>query len=331
MTCPNCGHENNDKLYFCVRCGVRIKEKTDLSAQHADELVITPSGSGFRIPLSVPGFERRDLFIQTSFWVGPKLFVDGQKAKKVKRSYTVIDNAGKQVKIEMRVYSFDPIPRVKIDGVPLQIFSPLRWYEYCWTFLPGTLMFFGGAIGAIFGIAGAHANSRIFRSTQSTIKKYGISFLITCAAVFFWYTTSLQTAQFLRQFLPISQQFSKQTGQNAADAERAFSEVKGSTGTPRGQLLTHNMWKTISIVDQNGVEQKDNLALGSKWKFTTDGTFSKIFRDGSSLPGKWKLQADDQSLVLLLNGEMGAVNIVELSSTKLQMKIGLVTINNVAE
>jgi hypothetical protein len=328
MICPNCGHDNNDKLHFCVRCGTRIKEKAAEPAEPTNAIVITPAGSGYDIPLHFDGFEKRDLTIRTSFWRQPKLFIDGTVVKRKKRVFTVRNNSGEEVKIEMKLNPFDPIPRLKVNGTAFQIFPPLKWHEYAWVSLPVALIIIGGAIGGMFAVAGAHANFRVFRSSQSVARKYGISFLITITAFVLWYSTATQAYQFVRQFIPLSAQISQQTGDKASEAEHVFLQSQGSTTSTKGKLLASRTWMTVSALNPNNIEQKSDFVLNSTWKFNSDGTFSKIFRDGSSLPGKWKLRSDERTLFILANGELGTADITELTPAKFQMKIGGLTVTH---
>lgn len=60
---------------------------------------------------------------------------------------------------------------------------PLTWVEHLWICLPVALVLTGGALGLLVGITAIYSSARIFRGRCSTIGKYGLSALISVAAV----------------------------------------------------------------------------------------------------------------------------------------------------
>ncbi len=60
---------------------------------------------------------------------------------------------------------------------------PLTWFEYLWICLPIVFVLTGGALGLLVGITAIYSGARIFRGRRSTISKYGLSAIVSVAAV----------------------------------------------------------------------------------------------------------------------------------------------------
>ncbi len=57
------------------------------------------------------------------------------------------------------------------------------WVEYLWMCLPIAFVLTGGALGLLVGVTAVYSSARIFRGRCSTISKYGLSALVSVAAV----------------------------------------------------------------------------------------------------------------------------------------------------
>lgn len=136
------------------------------------------------IPIEHEAFTGRSLAVRTAgLFKGPRLVIDHKEIKGKKQGYQVRDNSGKEVAIHLKINGIDPIPKVQVDGATIQLARPLTWYEYIWMGLPILLIFAGGALGALTGIAATYTSARIFRSDKSGFVKYLLSALISIAAV----------------------------------------------------------------------------------------------------------------------------------------------------
>src|SRR5262245_28121658 len=136
------------------------------------------------IPVSLRGFEGRNLFVRTPGALSnAQLFIDGTRAQKQGRSYNLRDNEGRQVEIKVKQNFFDPIPKLQIGNELVILAEPLKWYEYVWIALPLVLVALGGALGGATGGIAAYGNSRVFRSNQSTVAKYLICGFITAGSI----------------------------------------------------------------------------------------------------------------------------------------------------
>jgi hypothetical protein len=128
-------------------------------------------------------FAGRGLTLRTGgFFKGPRLMIDGGEVKGKRLRFAVRDNSGKQREIRLKTNGFDPVPKVHIGDQTIELARPLTWYEYVWMAIPIALVFVGGGLGALFGIAAVYSSARIFRSDRGTAAKYGLSALISLGA-----------------------------------------------------------------------------------------------------------------------------------------------------
>lgn len=135
------------------------------------------------IVVSHPAFVRQRLAVRAAGILGgARLLLNGSVLKSSWGRYTVKSDTGNEAKIQLRTSFVDPVPVVKIDDEIVRLIPPLRWYEYAWIGIPALLIFAGGALGALIGVAGAYSNSRVFRSDRSTVSKYALTGLTTIAA-----------------------------------------------------------------------------------------------------------------------------------------------------
>ena len=136
------------------------------------------------IPIKHKAFANRGLALRMAgVFKGPQLILDGRKVKGKRLRFSVRDNSGVPCEIRLRSNYIDPIPKVQIGDQTLELASPLAWYEYVWMSIPIVLVFSGGVIGAMFGIAGVYSSARIFRSDHGTGAKYVLSALFSIGAV----------------------------------------------------------------------------------------------------------------------------------------------------
>jgi hypothetical protein len=136
------------------------------------------------IPVSYPGFEGQNLTVKTAGMIkGAHLLLNGVAVKKEKGAYSVKNNAGGDVLIKLRGNPLDPTPKVVIGKDVIQLARPLTWYEYSWMALPIALVFLGGALGGGIGAFAAYTNGKIFRSYTGAWAKYGLTALVSIAAV----------------------------------------------------------------------------------------------------------------------------------------------------
>jgi len=145
-----------------------------------------------RIEVRHPAFKRQHLSVETaSVFSGPKLLLNGAVVKKVKGRYPVTSDTGAQKLIQMRYNLVDPVPTLKIDGEAANLAEPLQWYEYAWSGVPILLVFAGGALGGFVGGVATMANGRLFRRQLGLLAKYGLTGLITAAAVMIFFVLAV--------------------------------------------------------------------------------------------------------------------------------------------
>jgi hypothetical protein len=135
-------------------------------------------------PVKLPGFEDREIVVEPAgFFSGPKLLVDGQPAPKGRgRGEMLVRRSdGKDVVFSFRSNFLD-VPALMIDGKPLNLVEPLKWYEWVWNGLPLVLIVTGGALGGAIGVIAMSFNIKIFRSSQSAVLKYAVTAAVGAAA-----------------------------------------------------------------------------------------------------------------------------------------------------
>jgi hypothetical protein len=116
--------------------------------------------------------------VEYSFWTGKlKVFANGQPVErsaqsKRKNPKYIIPGPGEIEQIlEVKPSIFDGGLNVFVNGTKIPVTRPLKWYEYLMGGLPILLIFFGGAIGGLFGAIGACCNFMIIRSKLNIVVK----------------------------------------------------------------------------------------------------------------------------------------------------------------
>lgn len=138
-------------------------------------------------PINIEGFEGQTLEMKPSgLWAGPQLLVNGQPAAKgAKRGQMLLRrNDGREV-----IATWKPqfmgldVPQLVVDGKPVKVVEPLKWYVWVWSGLPILLVFIGGALGALTGIVAFGINTQIFRSSRTTGLKFILTAVVSLLAI----------------------------------------------------------------------------------------------------------------------------------------------------
>ena len=113
----------------------------------------------------------------------PRLFVNDLLVKN-KGIYLIPSDSGVETKIELKRNFFDPIPKMIIGNVPLQLTRSFNALEYLW-FALLVLSFSNSEVpaGGLVGVIAATANARVFRSKYGIPAKVSLSVLITFVAI----------------------------------------------------------------------------------------------------------------------------------------------------
>jgi hypothetical protein len=115
-----------------------------------------------------------EIELQRSFLTGrTQVFVDGKEVRKQKPHgyYGIELGNGCIKKLKIKGASFDGIPRVFLEDKEIVLARKLLLYEYLIAGFPFVLVFFGGAIGGLFGALATLYNFRIIRSNMSLMIK----------------------------------------------------------------------------------------------------------------------------------------------------------------
>ena len=134
----------------------------------------------------IEGFEYQNIEVQTGFWTGPKLLVNGEPAPKgAKRGEMILKrDDGRQVTASWKPQFLGlDVPQLVVDGQTVQLAEPLKWYQWVWGGWPVALLFVGGALGGIAGMLGAVINARVFRAEISEVLKYVVTGVVSILAV----------------------------------------------------------------------------------------------------------------------------------------------------
>jgi hypothetical protein len=137
-----------------------------------------------RYALNLVGLSDRKIEVQSSFFGGAKLLVDGQTAPKgSKRSqFLVRGTDGRDSVVELKTTVPDPVPQILWAGQTIRLEEPLKWYQWLWVGIPLLLLFLGGAIGGLVGGIAVTLNIRILRSNMGAILRYAATAFVSVAA-----------------------------------------------------------------------------------------------------------------------------------------------------
>ena len=132
------------------------------------------------------GFDGQDLEVVISFWAGPKLLVNGEKAEKgPKRGQMILKhNDGKEVVaiFKQKMLGSD-VPILEVDGKSIELAKPLTWQQWIFVGSPAVILFLGGALGAVMAMVGLYLNLKLFRSEINHILKYFLCIVVTVSFI----------------------------------------------------------------------------------------------------------------------------------------------------
>lgn len=135
--------------------------------------------------VDLPGFEGHTIELQAQgILSGAKLLINGKQAPKgAKRGEMLLRrNDGKDAIVKFQPAFLD-VPKLQVDGQVIQVVEPLKWYEWVWNALPMLIVFLGGMIPFLIGFAAFSINTNLFRSQKNTLAKYGLTALVSFAAL----------------------------------------------------------------------------------------------------------------------------------------------------
>ena len=207
MNCANCGKSvqstdfTEDGYTFCNSLCRYTWRQNGKPNPHitSDEYTLHKTLTDFSLDYSLPlpGFEDKEVTIRLSYWVGPKLFIDGKKIRPFKkniitknREFNLASNYGNTVNIKFKHRPLDLVPKVFIDGSEFKLARQLNIWEYIWICIPLILVFAGGVLGTLIGTVALYSNSILIRKPKNIFLKYLLPGITTVAA-FLLYLQSL--------------------------------------------------------------------------------------------------------------------------------------------
>lgn len=137
--------------------------------------------------VDLQGFEGQTIEVESQGMLsGAKLRVNGKLASKGEKRGEMLlrRNDGKEVVARFQPAFLD-VPKLEVDGQAIQVVEPLKWYEWIWNGIPLLIVFLGGMIPALIGFAAFSINITLFRSQKNTLTKYGLTALMSFAALAF--------------------------------------------------------------------------------------------------------------------------------------------------
>ncbi len=291
--------------------------KSDKSGDH-------PAGFNEQTPeveatVEAPGLEGRNLTIQSHFWKGPQLYLDGMKQKPYKkrrfssaRFYRVESNGGQELVVKMVSKTWDSVPEVLIDGEKYRPLPRLKWYEYVWICIPLFLLYIGGALGGLIGGLATLTNSRYFRSSRKTWQKYLLAGLTSAVSIYFFFQISgLVRYEIYR--------YSENQSLQSQISGMAYAELNSSA-----KILASHPWVITSVTDQEGNVLNDKLPffLGAVRFFDPDGRCIQLHKSGERYEGMWELDPATQQLFITMSGDKTALQIQRLTDNELTLASG---------
>lgn len=128
------------------------------------------------VPFTYPGFENRNLSIETSMFKHPSLQADGVSVPKNKNTFLLTSNAGEPVEFKPKQNIFDPgWPKLQIGGDTIKVGAPLQWYEYVLTYPPLLYVLGGPIIGLGLGCFAVIGNFAVMRSNLPVAVRYALA------------------------------------------------------------------------------------------------------------------------------------------------------------
>ena len=322
MDCYNCGKAiigdstcSEDGFVFCdtiCRYDWRKKGKPIRGSEErrqTNPLILTEQDMTYAVP--VPGFEGRTLCVRTSPCVGTHLYLDGKRIKctsrklfRRKHNYLVKDNKGNTVQIELQLKGVDIIPLVKANGIKYQLANPLSVWQNIWIGIPLLLIFIGGALGGAIGGSAVYFNAILMRKIRHSIPRYLISGATILLAFVFFLQASLFLAPHL-EYLSLKLSHSPQKSRTL-------------------DILTSKVWtcKRFQDLQGNDITNPADPALGARRYFKGNGDFSQVFSNGGTISGKWQFDSLNGILNVQVDTLRTVLNIVEITSSTLQLKYG---------
>lgn len=305
MTCTNCGKPitvessvGEEGYLFCnsiCRYEWRTKGKpTPFAIKQAPAVRARVVVSDLEFPIDPPGFEDRKMVVRLSYWVPPKIYLDGTLLRPVKRGflgrvrdYTALSNFGKEVPIRLKRRALDQIPALEIGGQPFLIARPLNAWEYVWLCLPLLLISFGGLIAGFAGGSALFSNSILMRRVSHWIPRYILTGATTVMAFLLTINTMATVTPLMRNGMVTLGLISvdRLMVMDALDLNRLSpfmldNETRvDSVSVGPGKILTYHYTLVNRAVSELDVDQVKQNLRPSIVKTLKADSFTKVLRD----------------------------------------------------
>jgi hypothetical protein len=136
-----------------------------------------------QIPIVLPGLEGHTLaLLPGGLLRNPCLLFDGSHLSAPDGQYVLEPTTGEKITLRLQNRFLDPVPAVLVDGRPLAVHPPLRWYQYLWLLLPLLLIVPGGVYGAVPAVMAVVVNARLWRTSLDLFLRFLYSSMVLLAA-----------------------------------------------------------------------------------------------------------------------------------------------------
>lgn len=260
----------------------------------------------FRIDLQ--GMGDRKLLIRSSYFFGPRLFLNEKNIKPVKRqrlkrlrTYIVQDERGNPVEIKLKLRILDAIPLLYINGKNHEIAPKYKWYDYFMLAIPACIAYMGGFLGVLTGGAALFTNSILLRKINHKVLRYTMVNLNTAFAIFIFLKLILLAAPYITDF-----EF------------RAFTPATVSNSNSQVSPISKHVWETYKLTNLQNEDVSDRAGtqIGCKRYFFGSGKFVTVMDGGIYLEGKWKGDADSKFITISGLGDEVKAEIVSLTESE---------------
>lgn len=306
------------KLVFCSSsCHDSYKD-----SHPSGKVVFNPESSVIEAKIDAPEFDGHEFKMRFHFWSGPRLYLDDNIQKPVRRSlfsytrfYKIKDENGRDIDVTIKSKILDPTPVIKIEGRSYPITYDLRWYEFIWLGLPLLLFLLGGLLGIIIGAVTIFINSRYFQSRRRPLEKYSLTGLIMIVGFLGYYHAAGGVRYGLNRYF-------------AYEFQKTKDRLHGED--PVVYYLTKHPWVVSNVINSKGKVMEKRVAefKGDIKYFHKNGNFTQLHKDGSQLIGTWYYAPKGHNILLDAGKEVMVLHITRISDNDLNLLYRGITVEH---
>lgn len=169
----------------------QIKENDTFAPEKVDDFYKEKT---MRYDVNLENFEGQNIEVDSSFFSGVKLLINGEPAPKGEKrgEFVLQSNDGRQVTAAWKPQALGmDIPQLVIDGKVINLVEPLKWYQWAWGGWIGLLVFIGGMLGGLVGFLAFVINAKIFRMDVPGALKYLLTGAVSILALVTYFVAAI--------------------------------------------------------------------------------------------------------------------------------------------